>query len=228
MPPFKRSPRRGADQGRGCVRQDAIAQSLATGCAFAKSFARRARVDTGKSGCVTQRKSPPMRDVRHATGGAKLEPMLLSPDLFLPQLGPGAFALAERGEPGSGDVGRQFSRAFFRARSPWCEEPTSGTASLSAFDGRRRTTVLALDLDRFTGLRIAAHAGFAVRLDDAAESRDHEFARGCPLASFTASLKSSSKKSAAVFLGVPAFSAMCETTLVFAQRLGCHLVFLSS
>src|SRR5277367_5842712 len=35
---------------------------------------------------------------------------------------------------------------------------------------------LRLDLDRFTGLRIAAHASLAVRLDDAAESRNDELA----------------------------------------------------
>ena len=77
---------------------------------------------------------------------------------------------------------------------------------------------LRLDLDRFAGLRVAAHASLAVRLDDAAESRNDELP-ALPLASFTASLKSSSKKRAAVFLGVPTFSAMCETTLVLLKGL---------
>src|ERR1700761_5979477 len=36
---------------------------------------------------------------------------------------------------------------------------------------------LRLDLDRFTGLGVAAHASLAVRLDDAAESRNDELAR---------------------------------------------------
>src|SRR5580704_13559342 len=46
-----------------------------------------------------------------------------------------------------------------------------------------------------------------------------------PLASFTASLKSSSKKVAAVFLGVPTFSAMCATILVLLKGLAAILDF---
>src|ERR1700761_5379185 len=36
---------------------------------------------------------------------------------------------------------------------------------------------LRLDLDRFTGLGVAAHARLAVRFNDAADARNHEFAR---------------------------------------------------
>src|ERR1700675_1201709 len=86
-------------------------------------------------------------------------------------------------------------------------------ASLNAFEARKRTTVLALILmaSPVCGLRpmralrcaFTARPRFGITNFPAA-----------PLHSFTASLKSSSKKSAAVFLGVPHFSARCDTTFV--------------
>src|ERR1700731_2616326 len=92
------------------------------------------------------------------------------------------------------------------------------TASLSALDGSRRTTVLALILiaSPVCGLRPmrALRCALTTRPSPGITNLP-----ALPLASFTASLNSSSKKSAAVFLGVPAFSAMCETTFVLLKGL---------
>src|ERR1700676_2491865 len=86
-------------------------------------------------------------------------------------------------------------------------------ASLNALAARSRTTVLALilmaspvcGLRRMRALRCAftARPMFGITNFPAP-----------PLHSLTASLKSSSKKSTAVFFGVPHFSAICDTTLV--------------
>src|SRR5208282_3507081 len=87
------------------------------------------------------------------------------------------------------------------------------TASLNAFAGRRRTTVLALILiaSPVWGLRPmrALRCAFTTRPMFGMTNLP-----AAPLASFTASLKSSSKKSAAVFFGVAHFSAMCDTILL--------------
>src|ERR1700743_3155212 len=98
------------------------------------------------------------------------------------------------------------------------------TASLSAFDGRRRTTVFALILiaSPVWGLRPmrALRCALTTRPNPGITNLP-----ALPLASFTASLKSSSKKRAAVFLGVPAFSARCETILVLLKGLAAILDF---
>src|ERR1700685_3511686 len=98
------------------------------------------------------------------------------------------------------------------------------TASLSAFDGRKRTTVFALILiaSPVWGLRPmrALRCALTTRPNPGITNLP-----ALPLASFTASLKSSSKKRAAVFLGVPAFSARCETILVLLKGLAGILYF---
>src|ERR1700685_1499927 len=87
------------------------------------------------------------------------------------------------------------------------------TASLSAFDGRKRTTVFALILiaSPVWGLRPmrALRCAFTTRPMFGITNLP-----AAPLASFTASLNSSSKKRTAVFLGVTHFSAMCDTILL--------------
>src|SRR5437762_3579158 len=92
------------------------------------------------------------------------------------------------------------------------------TASLNAFDGRRRTTVFALILiaSPVCGLRPmrALRCAFTTRPIPGITNLP-----AAPLASFTASLNSSSKKRAAVFFAVPTFSAMCPTTLVLLSGL---------
>src|ERR1700733_264542 len=92
------------------------------------------------------------------------------------------------------------------------------TASLSAFDGRRRTTVFALILiaSPVWGLRPirALRCALTTRPNPGITNLP-----ALPLASFTASLKSSSKKRAAVFLGRLVFSARCETILVLLKGL---------
>src|SRR3984885_7559490 len=86
---------------------------------------------------------------------------------------------------------------------------------------------LRLDLDRFTGLGVTAHASLAVRLDDAAESRNHEFAR-TTLGFFHRELEELFEKCGCGFLGcADLFGDVCND-LGLAQRLSCHLRFLSS
>src|SRR6266849_4480966 len=84
-------------------------------------------------------------------------------------------------------------------------------ASLNAFDGRKRTTVLILMASPVCGLRPmrALRCAFTARPTFGITNFP-----AAPLHSLTASLKSSSKKSAATFFGVPHFSARCDTTLV--------------
>src|SRR5271168_3426810 len=85
------------------------------------------------------------------------------------------------------------------------------TASLSALDGRSRTTVFALILiaSPVCGLRPMR----ALRCALTARPRlGMTNLPAPPLHSFTANLNSSSKKDAAVFFGVPHFSAICATT----------------
>src|ERR1700743_1828213 len=98
------------------------------------------------------------------------------------------------------------------------------TASLSAFDGRKRTTVFALILiaSPVWGLRPmrALRCALTTRPMPGITNLPAP-----PLASFTASLKSSSKKVAAVFLGVPTFSAMCATILVLLKGLAAIFYF---
>src|SRR5580693_4798626 len=98
------------------------------------------------------------------------------------------------------------------------------TASLSAFDGRKRTTVFALILiaSPVWGLRPmrALRCALTTRPMPGITNLP-----ALPLASFTASLKSSSKNVAAVFLGVPAFSAMCATILVLLKGLAAIFYF---
>jgi hypothetical protein len=86
---------------------------------------------------------------------------------------------------------------------------------------------LRLDLDRFTGLGVAAHASFAVRLDDAADARNHEFARAT-LGFLDRELEKLFKKGSCGFLGCAGFFGDVCNDLGLAQRLGCHLLFLSS
>src|SRR5579863_1445304 len=85
-------------------------------------------------------------------------------------------------------------------------------ASLNAFAARRRTTVLALILiaSPVWGLRPmrALRCAFTARPIFGMTNLPAP-----PLHSLTASLKSSSKKSAAAFFGVPHFSAICDTIL---------------
>src|SRR5579862_6974904 len=114
-----------------------------------------------------------------------------------------------------------------RSRRFWRKMARGGylsTESLKAFAARRRTTVLALILmgSPVWGLRpmralrwaFTARPRFGITNLPAA-----------PLHSFTASLKSSSKNSAAVFLGVPHFSARCAT--IFDLLIGFAIEFLS-
>src|SRR6266849_4412639 len=86
-------------------------------------------------------------------------------------------------------------------------------ASLNAFAARKRTTVLALILiaSPVCGLRPmrALRCAFTARPRLGITNLP-----AGPLHSFTASLKSSSKNDAAVFLGMLVFSARCDTTLV--------------
>src|SRR5208282_4083416 len=92
------------------------------------------------------------------------------------------------------------------------------TASLNAFAGRRRTTVLALILiaSPVWGLRPmrALRCAFTTRPIPGMTNLPAP-----PLASFTASLCSSSKKATTVFLAVPTFSAMCATIFVLLSGL---------
>src|SRR5579863_421236 len=98
------------------------------------------------------------------------------------------------------------------------------TASLSAFDGRKRTTVFALILiaSPVWGLRPmrALRCALTTRPNPGITNLP-----ALPLASFTASLKSSSKNRVAVFLGVPTFSARCETILVLLKGLAAIFYF---
>src|SRR6266849_7355823 len=107
---------------------------------------------------------------------------------------------------------QRFMLALCRARSLRCEVYFS-TASLNAFAARKRTTVLALILmaSPVCGLRPmrALRCAFTAR-----PMLGMTNLPAAPLHSLTASLKSSSKKSTAVFFGVPHFSATCDTTLV--------------
>src|SRR5689334_5172729 len=58
---------------------------------------------------------------------------------------------------------------------------------------------LCLDLDCFTGLRIAAHARLALSLDQAADARDHEYA--VLLGFLDGSLSQKIKESSCLFVG---------------------------
>src|ERR1700729_44039 len=95
-------------------------------------------------------------------------------------------------------------------------------ASLKAFAARRRTTVLALILmaSPVCGLRPmrALRCAFTARPRFGMTNFPAE-----PLHSFTASLNSSSKNCAAVFLGVPTFSAMWDT--IFDLLIGFAILF---
>src|ERR1700722_1737393 len=86
---------------------------------------------------------------------------------------------------------------------------------------------LRLDFDRLTCLRIATHARLAVRLDDAADSRNHEFARAT-LGFLHRELEKLVKEERCGFLRRAGFLGDMRNDLRLAQRLGCHLVFLSS
>src|SRR5260370_38853045 len=105
------------------------------------------------------------------------------------------------------DFGAVFGLTIFR------RENYFRMASLNAFAARKRTTVLALILmaSPVCGLRPmrALRCAFTAR-----PMLGMTNLPAGPLHSLTASLKSSSKKSAAVFFGVPHFSATCDTTLV--------------
>src|ERR1700727_578069 len=98
------------------------------------------------------------------------------------------------------------------------------TASLSAFDGRKRTTVFALILiaSPVWGLRPmrALRCALTTRPNPGITNLP-----ALPLASFTASLKSSSKKRVAFFLGVPTFSARGERILVLLKGLAAIFYF---
>lgn len=67
--------------------------------------------------------------------------------------------------------------ARLRRRANHEEKKLLQNGILERFRRAQADDGLRLDLDRFTGLGVAAHASLAVRLDDAAESRNHEFAR---------------------------------------------------
>src|SRR5450432_783887 len=98
---------------------------------------------------------------------------------------------------------------------------------LERLGGAQADYGLGLDLDRFTGLRIATHARLAVRLDDAANSRDHKFTSST-LGFFHRELEELFKEQRGGFLGCAGFLGHMRNDLGLAQRLGCHLVFLSS
>src|SRR6202048_23737 len=86
-------------------------------------------------------------------------------------------------------------------------------ASLNAFDARKRTTVLALILIASPVCGLRPMRALRCALTARPMFGTTHFRAG-PLHSVTASLKSSSKKSAAVFFGVAHFSARCDTTFV--------------
>src|ERR1041384_3543743 len=86
---------------------------------------------------------------------------------------------------------------------------------------------LGLDLDRFAGLRIAAHAGLAVRFHNAADPWNDEFARGT-LGFFHRKLVQLFKKESRLLLGCAEFFGDMRNDLGLAEWLSCHLVCLSS
>ena len=85
---------------------------------------------------------------------------------------------------------------------------------------------LGLDLDGLAGLGVATHARLAVRLNRASRDSGITNLPALPLHSFTASLKSSSKNVATVFLGVPLLSARWAT--IFDLLIGFAIVFFFS
>jgi hypothetical protein len=86
---------------------------------------------------------------------------------------------------------------------------------------------LGLDLDRFAGLGIAAHARFAMCLYNAADAWDDELARAA-LGFFHRELVQLVEESHNGLLGRAHFFCDVGHDLGLAQWLGCHLVCLSS
>src|SRR5207253_5863563 len=80
---------------------------------------------------------------------------------------------------------------------------------------------LRLDLDRLAGLGVAAHARLAVRLYNAADPRDHEFARPA-LGFFHGELEQLFKELSGGFLRCADFLGDVSHNLGLAEWLGCH------
>jgi hypothetical protein len=99
-------------------------------------------------------------------------------------------------------------RAHLAARRIWRadheEKKLLENGILERFRWAQTDDGLRLDLDRFTGLRIAAHASLAMRLDDAAESRNDEFTRAA-LGFFHGELEKLFKEESCGFLGSAGF-----------------------
>jgi hypothetical protein len=148
---------------------------------------------------------------------------------------PDAAALVETATPMDRLSGRRFRRADAgpdlaarrNRRANHEEKKLLQNGILERFRRAQADDGLRLDLDRFTGLGVAAHAGFAMRLDDAAESRNHEFTRAA-LGFFHGELEELFEEESCGFLGKAGFFGEVRNDLGLAQRLGCHLLFLSS
>src|SRR5215510_11338285 len=86
---------------------------------------------------------------------------------------------------------------------------------------------LCLDLDCLAGLRIAAHARLAMRLDHAPDSRDDELPSAA-LGFFHRQLVQLFEKQSYLLLRCAELVGDVRNDLGFAEWLGCHLVCLSS
>jgi hypothetical protein len=94
--------------------------------------------------------------------------------------------------------------------------------------GRTQTdNGLGLDLDRFAGLGIAAHAGFAMSLYDAADTRDNKLPRSA-LGFLDGQLVELIKESDDCLLRGAGFLGEMRNDFGFAQWLSCHFFCLSS
>src|ERR1700733_1328962 len=123
---------------------------------------------------------------------------------------PSYFCAGRKNSAGSGRRRPPIFARFFQGPILAARGIYFRTASLSALDGRKRTTVLALILiaSPVCGLRPMR----ALRCALTARPRlGITNLPAPPLHSLTASLKSSSKKAATVFLGTSTFSARCPT-----------------
>src|SRR4029077_13156372 len=86
---------------------------------------------------------------------------------------------------------------------------------------------LGLDLNRFAGLGVAAHARLAVRLHNAADSRNDEFARAA-LGFLHRELVQLFEEERCLLLWCAELLGDVRNNLCLAEWLGCHLVCLSS
>src|SRR5439155_13746828 len=133
------------------------------------------------------------------------------------------------------DFGGKFFRSTFLDNSLTGAEVTSESYFRKLLQNRvfqslcraQAHDCLGLDLDRFAGLGIAAHARLAVRLHNAADSRNDELARGT-LGFFHRKLVQLFKKERRLLLRCAELLGDMRNDLGLAEWLSCHLVCLSS